>query len=196
MGSSPNLFFSPLLNCLQLESYFQHSLLIIGRPCSYLSCKMWIIFHGICKLHHFLSGFGDFIPLNYSLLGPKLQTMREGHILGILFLHGDEAQKGYKTLNILSQHSQPISLAQVEQLLPIQQDFFGGGDFSFNFALKSLWSMILIKKKLCVFELFTIPRCDLSLEIVPSSCHKHENYEDEWWKKKNQSLNPNIEHKN
>ncbi len=137
MGSFPTLFFSPLLNCLHLESYLQHSYLIIGRPCSHLSCKIWIIFHGICNLRHFLSGFGDFIPLNYSLVGPKLQTMKEGHILGILFLHGDKAQEGYKTLNILSQHSQSISLAQVEQLLTIQQDFVGGVNFSFKFALKS-----------------------------------------------------------
>jgi hypothetical protein len=88
---------------------------------------LWIIFHGIRNLHHFLIGFEDFIPLNYSLVGPKLQTMKEGYILGILFLHGDEAQKGCKTLNILSQHSQPISLAQVEQLLPIWHNFIVGG---------------------------------------------------------------------
>ncbi len=127
MGFSPTLFFNPLLNYSQFESYFQHSLLIIGRPCSHLSCKMWIIFRGICSLCHFLSGFGAFIPLNYSLVGARLQTMKEGHFLGIIFLHGDEAQEGCKTLNIFSQHSQPISLAQVEQLLPIQKEFIGGG---------------------------------------------------------------------
>jgi hypothetical protein len=117
---------------------------------------LWIIFHGICNLHHFLIGFEDFIPLNYSLVGPKLQTMKEGYILGILFLHGDEAQKGCKTLNILSQHSQPISLAQVEQLLPIWHNFIVGGagggvNFSFNFALKTFSSMIFIRIFLVCF---------------------------------------------
>jgi hypothetical protein len=80
---------------------------------------MWIIFHGICNICHFLSGFGDFIPFNYSLVGPRLQTMKEAHFLGIFILRGDEAQEGCKTLNIFSQHSQPISLAQVELFLAI-----------------------------------------------------------------------------
>ncbi len=92
MGSFPTLFFSPLLSRLQLESYFQHSLLIIGRPCSHLSCKLWIIFHGICSFHHFLSGFGSSIPLNYSLVGPRLQTMNSmcyhnKNLVAFLFPH-------------------------------------------------------------------------------------------------------------
>ncbi len=95
-----------------------------------------IILHAFHNLHHLLIGHGNLTPLQDGIVSPRLQAMKECHLLCVLFLHWNEAQEGHEGLDISPHRSWPIRLAQIQKFLPIFQDLVMWGELLIQLGLE------------------------------------------------------------
>jgi len=138
VGFCPTSFFGPSLGHLQYalcspNVHPYHELRDLQR--SYLLMH-GVILHAFHNLHHLLIVHGNLTPLQDGIVNPRLQAMKERHLLCVFFLHWNEAHEGHEGLDISPHCSWRIGLAQTPKFLPIFQDLVMWGEFFIQLGLE------------------------------------------------------------